>query len=108
MPPLRCVSHYDVVVMGGFGLAAVAQQAPVSGSLAGSHAFWYGVLLAILIAWILPGWAAVVLLVIGVLASGVLHSAGIHAHSSSAPFLIILVIGLIVGLEDYAKPSLKK
>ena len=96
----------DVLVMGGFVLvASVGQQAPVSGSLA-SHAFWYGVLLALLVAWILPGWVAGLLFVIALLASNLLsnllRSSGGHAHSfsasSSVPYLIVAVIALVGGL----------
>jgi hypothetical protein len=90
--------------VGGFALAVAHQQAPVSGSLASSHAFWYGVLLALLIAWILPGWAAGVLFVVALLASHLLQSLLGHAHSSSSSsssnvlLLIVGVIALLVGL----------
>jgi len=88
--------------MGGFVLAAaVNQQAPVSG-LASSHPFWYGVLLALLIAWILPGWAAGLLFVIALFGSDLLRSSGSHAHpssvSSSVLYLIVAVIALVGGL----------
>jgi len=91
----------DGLVVGGFALASAHQQASVSGSLASSHAFWYGVLLALLIAWILPGWAAGVLFVIALLASDLLQSLVGHTHSSSSSnmlLLIVVVIALLAGL----------
>jgi hypothetical protein len=93
-----------LVVVGGFILAAASQQAPVAGSVGSSHAFWYGVLLALLIAWILPGWAGIALFVIALLALHILQSLIGHAHSSSSsvPFTLLLivvgVVALIVGL----------
>ena len=99
--PVTC----DVLFVGGFTLAVAYQQASVSGSLASSHAFWYGVLLALLIAWILPGWAAGVLFLIALLASGLLQSLVSHGRSSSSfssssdvLLLIVAVIALPVGL----------
>lgn len=92
---IRC----DVLVMGGFVLAAVGQQATVAGSAVSSRAFWYGVLLALLVAWILPGWAAGVLFVIALLASDVLGSligrAGSSSSSSFSPSLLYLIVAVI-------------
>ena len=90
----------DVLFVGGFTLTVAYQQASVSGSLASSHVFWYGVLLALLIAWILPGWAAGILFVIAVLASGLLESLVGQGRSPSPDvlFLIVAVIALLVGL----------
>ena len=93
--------------MGGFVLAAAGQQATVAGSLVSSHVFWYGVLLALLVAWILPGWAAGLLFVIGLFASDLLGSLVGHARSSSSSssssssnglFLLLVVVGLVVGV----------
>lgn len=99
---LRAVTC-DVLFVGGFALAVAYQPASVSESLASSHAFWYGVLLALLIAWILPGWAAVVLFLIALLASGLLQSLVSHGHSSASSssgvlLVIVAVIALPVGL----------
>jgi hypothetical protein len=94
----------DILVVGGFVLAAVGQQATVAGSVVSSHVFWYGVLLALLVAWILPGWAAGLLFAIGLLASDLLSSLVGRARSSSSSsssnglFLLLVVVGLLVGV----------
>ncbi len=86
--------------MGGFVLLAAVQHAPVSGS-AGSHVFWYGVLLACLIVWILPTWASALFFVVAVLASDLLHSTVGRAHFSGSdlPALLLLGIAFVVGLS---------
>jgi len=87
--------------VGGFVLTIAGQQASVSGSLVGSsHAFWYGILLACLIVWILPGWAGIIFFVFALIASDVLQSTAGHARFSGSdlPVLLIGVIGLLVGL----------
>jgi hypothetical protein len=87
--------------VGGFILSAAGQQASASGSLVSSgHAFWYGILLACLIVWILPSWAGAIFFVVALIASDVLQSTAGHARFSGTNLLmlIILVIGLLVGL----------
>ncbi len=71
--------------------------ASTAGPVAGSHAFWYGVLLAVLVAWILPAWVTGLLLVIALAGSGMFAG---HAHisSSSVPYLIVAAIALVGGL----------
>jgi hypothetical protein len=96
LPTIAC----DVLVVGGFVLTAVGQQAPASGSLVNSpHAFWYGVLVACLIVWILPGVAGLIFFVVALVASELLSTVS-HGHvSTSAVMMLILVaIGLVVGL----------
>jgi hypothetical protein len=86
---------------GGFVLSAAGQQASVSGSLVSSgHAFWYGILLACLIVWILPSWAGAIFFVIALIASDVLQSTAGHARFSGSNLLmlLILLIGLVIGL----------
>jgi fatty acid desaturase len=86
--------------VGGFTLVA-SQQAPAVGSVGSSHAFWYGVLLALFVSWFFPGWARVVLFVIALLALHVIQSlighAGSHSSSgsSSALILLLIVVGLV-------------
>ena len=60
--------------------------------------FWYGILLALGVAWILPGQIAGLLFVIALLATGLLHSTGGHAHSVGVPYLIVAVIAVLAGL----------
>jgi len=60
--------------------------------------FWYGILLALGVAWILPGQSAGLLFVIALLATGLLHSAGGHADFVGVPYLIVAVIAVLVGL----------
>ena len=79
-------------------LAVVRQQALASGSLISSRMFWYGILLALGVAWILPGRIAGLLFVIALLATGLLHSTGGHTHSVVVPYLIVAVIAVLVGL----------
>jgi hypothetical protein len=89
----------DVLSVGGFVLAVAHQQGSVSGSLASSHAFWYGIMLAVGVALIFPGWVAILLFVVALLASGLLHSGGGgHIHSAALPYLIVAVIAVLVGL----------
>jgi hypothetical protein len=85
--------------MGGFVLASAGRQASTAGSLASSHAFWFGILLACLIVWILPGWVGGILFVIALFASDVLHSIG-HGHFTSSDALLLIIggIGVVVGL----------
>jgi hypothetical protein len=68
--------------------------------LVSSHAFWYGVLLACLIVWILPGWAGGIFFVVALIASDALQSTAGHARFSGSNLLmlLILLIGLLVGL----------
>ena len=98
--------------MGGFVLTAAGQQAPTAASLVNSHAFWYGILLACLIAWILPDLALIVLFAVALFASGLFQSTIGHAHSTSigALMLILLVLGLLgsgagAGSSIWAKPN---
>jgi hypothetical protein len=85
--------------VGDFVLAVAHQQGSVSGSLASSHAFWYGIMLAVGVALIFPGWVAILLFVVALLASGLLHSgSGGHIHSAALPYLIVAVIAVLVGL----------
>jgi uncharacterized membrane protein len=84
--------------VGGFVLTAAGQQALASGSLVSSpHAFWYGVLLACLIVWILPGFAGVIFFVVALVASDLLSSHD-HVSTSTVMMLILVAIGLVVGL----------
>jgi hypothetical protein len=86
--------------MGGYVLTAAGHQAPTTASLINSHAFWYGILLACLIAWILPDLALIVLFAVALFASGLFQSTIGHAHSTSmgALMLILLVLGLLGGV----------
>jgi hypothetical protein len=59
---------------GGFVLTAAGQQAPAAASLVNSHAFWYGILLACLIAWIVPDLALIVLFAVALFASGLFQT----------------------------------
>jgi hypothetical protein len=63
--------------------------------------FWYGVLLACLIVWILPWWAGVIFFVVALVASDVLQSTVGHGHVSTSTIvmLILLAIGLVVGIS---------
>jgi hypothetical protein len=69
--------------------------------LASNHVFWYGVLLACLIVWILPGWAGAVFFVVALIASDLLSSIFGHGHvsTSAVAMLILLAIGLVVGIS---------
>ena len=60
--------------------------------------FWYGILPALGAAWIFPGRIAGLLFVIALLATGLRHSTGDHAHSVVVPYLIVAVIAVLVGL----------
>jgi hypothetical protein len=95
---LRAVTC-DILSVGRLVLAVVHQQASASGSLISSHMFWYGVLLALGVAWILPGRIAGLLFVISLLATGLPHCAGGHAHSVGVPSLIVAVIAVLAGLH---------
>jgi hypothetical protein len=94
---LRAVTC-DILSVGRLVLAVVRQQASVSGSLISSHMFWYGILLALGVAWILPGRIAGLLFVIALLAMGLLHSTDGHAHFVGVLYLIVAVIAVLVGL----------
>ena len=50
------------------------------------------------VAWILPGRMAGLLFVIALLATGLLHPAGGHAHSVGVPYVIVAVIAVLAGL----------
>jgi hypothetical protein len=69
--------------MGGFVLTAAGQQASTAASLVNSHAFWYGILLACLIGWILPDLALIALFAVALFASGLFQSTIGRAHSTS-------------------------
>ena len=86
--------------MGGFVLTAAGQQASTAGSLVSSHAFWYGILLACLIGWILPDWALIILFVVALFASGLFQSTIGHGHKTSWGVLVVILVGggLLVGL----------
>jgi ABC-type uncharacterized transport system fused permease/ATPase subunit len=50
------------------------------------------------VALIFPGWAAILLFVIALLASGLLHSAGGgHVYSTALLYLIVAVMAVLVG-----------
>ena len=51
------------------------------------------------VAWILPGRMAGLLFVIALLATGLLHPAGGHAHSAGVPYVIVAVIAVLAGLR---------
>ena len=89
----------DILSVGRLILAVVRQQASASGSLISSHMFWYGILPALGVAWILPGRIAGLLFVIALLATGPPHCAGGHAHSVGVPYLIVAVIAVLAGLH---------
>ena len=60
--------------------------------------FWYGALLALVVANFFPGWVGGLLFVIALLASGLLALLGHDAHSSAAPYVIVAVLVLLGGL----------
>jgi hypothetical protein len=93
-------SSANVLFVGRLILAAASQQVPVAGSAGTSHAFWVGVLLALLVAWVLPGWARIALFVIALLALHILQSIIGHAHSSSSsvPSTVLLLLLTVVGV----------
>lgn len=100
-------SSANVLFMGGLILATASQQAPVVGSAGTSHAFWVGVLVALLVARFLPAWAGIALLIIALLSLHIFQSIIDHAHSTSSStsstvlLLLLIVVGviaLIVGL----------
>ncbi len=88
--------YYDVLVVGGFVLASVAQQASVSGSLSSSRMFWYGVLLGLL-ALFLPPLGKAVAFVIALIASGLVPLLGKARVSGSVPLLLVVAIAVLVG-----------
>jgi len=79
-----------------YAASTVGQQAVAAGSMASSHALWYGVLLALLVAWILPEWVAGLLFIIALAGSGMFT--GAYVSSSSVPYLIVAAIALVGGL----------
>jgi uncharacterized membrane protein len=96
-------SSANVLFVGGLIIATASQQAPVVGSAGTSHAFWVGVLIALLVAWFLPAWAVIALFVIALFASHIFQSIVGHSHSSSSsavllPLIVVGVLALIVGL----------
>jgi hypothetical protein len=97
-------SSANVPFMGGLILATASHQAPVVGSTGTSHAFWVGVLVALVVARIFPAWAGTALLVIALFALHIVQSITGHAHSSSSSTVLVLllivvgVLALIVGL----------
>jgi len=93
---LRAVTC-DILSVGRLVLAVVRQQASASGSLISSHLFWYGILLA-LGCMDPPGRMAGLLFVIALLATGLLHPAGGHAHSVGVPYVIVAVVAVLAGL----------
>lgn len=87
----------DILSVGRLVLAVVRQQAPASGSLISSHMFWYGILLAL--GCTDPSRAdGGLLFVIALLATGLLHPAGGHAHSVGVPCVIVAVITVLAGV----------
>ena len=86
----------DILSVGRLVLAVVRQQAPASGSLTSSHMFWYGILLA-LGCMDPPRADGGLLFVIALLATGLLHPAGGHAHSAGVPYVIVAVIAVLAG-----------
>ena len=97
-------SSANVPLMGGLILATASQQASVAGSAGSSHAFWFGVLLALVVVWFLPGWAVIALFIVALLGSHIFQSVVDHTHSTSSstvPLLLLIVVSvltLIVGL----------
>ena len=87
----------DILSVGRLVLAVVRQQASASGSLISSHLFWYGILLA-LGCMDPPRADGGLLFVIALLATGLLHPAGGHAHSVGVPYVIVAVIAVLAGL----------
>jgi hypothetical protein len=90
---LRAVTC-DILSVGRLVLAVVRQQASASGSLISSHLFWYGILLA-LGRMDPPRADGGLLFVIALLATGLLHPAGGHAHSVGVPYVIVAVIAAL-------------
>jgi hypothetical protein len=93
---LRAVTC-NILPVGRLVLAVVRQQAPASGSLISSHLSWYGILLA-LGCMDPPGRMAGLLFVIALLATGLLHPTGGHAHSVGVPYVIVAVVAVLAGL----------
>jgi hypothetical protein len=100
-------SSANVPFMGGLILSAARQQAPAVGSAGTSQWFWFGVLVAIVVARFLPWWVGTVLLIIALFAThifqwivGHLHSTSSSSSSTALLLLLILVVvlGPIVGL----------
>lgn len=88
----------DILSVGRLVLAVVRQQASASGSLISSHLFWYGILLA-LGCMDPPRADGGLLFVIALLATGLLHPAGGHAHSVGVPYVIVAVIAVLADLR---------
>jgi uncharacterized membrane protein len=91
-------SSVNVLFVGGLILAAASQQAPAVGSAGTSHAFWVGVLVALLVARVLPGWAGIALFVIALFALHIFQSIIGHAHSSSSSSTVLLLLLIVVGV----------
>jgi ABC-type Mn2+/Zn2+ transport system permease subunit len=66
-------------------------------SLSTSHVFWYGILLGLL-ANLLPPWLKAIAFVVALAASGLLFSLDKAHANGSAPILLIVAIGVVVGL----------
>jgi len=83
----------------GIIFVAGHQPAPAAHSLIESRVFWLGVLLAVVAA-LLFRWAAFILLLLALIATGLVRSfaEALHRHSSGAIYLVIAGIGLLVGL----------
>jgi hypothetical protein len=85
--------------MGGLVLAAVHQQGPAVRSYLVSPVFWVGVLLAVAIGLFFRRVLLIVLL-LALIGSGLARklAEALHAHSASAAYLIILIVGIAAGL----------
>jgi hypothetical protein len=85
--------------MGGLILAAAHQQGPVVRSYLVSPVFWVGVLLAVAVGLLFRRVLLIVLL-LALIGSGLARklAEALHAHSASATYVIILIVGIAAGL----------
>jgi hypothetical protein len=76
------------------------QHAPVPASFGGDRVFWYGVLLAFMIARFLPSVVGIALFVVALFASDLLGPILNHGHFASSDVSVMLLVGLglVVGL----------
>jgi hypothetical protein len=85
--------------MGELILAAAHLQGPVVRSYLVSPVFWVGVLLAVAVGLFFRR-VLLILLLLALIGSGLARklAEALHAHSASAIYLIILIIGIAAGL----------
>ncbi len=85
--------------MGGLILAAAHQQGPVVRSYVASQMFWVGILLTVAVGFFFRR-ALLILFLLALIGSGLVRklATALHAHSASATYLIILIIGIAAGL----------